>query len=164
MKTSELRKLIREEVRNVVSEKQKLNEDMSLVGDIALGVAGGLAGLWALVRGTPVVLSALGSVAGEIASSIQDKAKKAAAKAKREGRLETIKPIVAKFANDTKLKDMYKALPEYSNSITSKAGMQNKERAKQMRVIAKYIETKLTPDEMQYFTDIASMLRTGDIR
>lgn len=28
----------------------------------------------------------------------------------------------------------------------------------------KHIKSKLTPEEMQYFTDISSMLRTGDVR
>ena len=163
MKNSELRQLIREEVRKTLKE-QALNEDMALVGDIALGVVGGLAGLWAIFRGIPAVVGALGLVASDIANEMERKAKKAAAIAKRDGRLETIKPIIAKFENDTELKEMYKALPKFNVSSSQKGRIQNNERAKQMRVIAKYIETKLTPDEMQYFTDISSMLRTGDVK
>jgi len=163
MKASEFKKLIREEVRNTINE-QKLNEDLALAGDIALGIAGGLAGLWALFKGVPVVLGTLGSAAGAIADRMEKKAKEAAAIARKDGRLETIKPIIAKFENDAKLKDMYKALPEYSQSIAAKSQAQNAERAKQMQAIAKYIKSKLTPDEMQYFTDISAMLRTGDIK
>jgi hypothetical protein len=163
MKASEFRKLIREEVRNTVNE-QKLNEDLALAGDIALGIAGGFAGLWALFKGVPAVLGTLGNAAGAIADRMEKKAKEAAAIARKDGRLETIKPIIAKFENDTKLKDMYKALPEYSQSIAAKSQAQNAERAKQMQAIAKYIKSKLTPDEMQYFTDISAMLRTGDIK
>jgi hypothetical protein len=144
--------------------EQKLNEDMALVGDIALGVVGGLAGLWALFKGVPAVLGTLGVAAGAMADRMEKKAKEAAAIARKDGRLETIKPIVAKFENDTKLKDMYKALPEYSQSVTAKGKAQNAERTKQMLAIAKYIKSKLTPDEMQYFTDISAMLRTGDIK
>lgn len=161
MKLTQFRKLIREEVRRVVNEEQQLEES---VGEIALGVAGGLAGLWALVNGVPLVLSALGMVASNIAGSMLEKAKKAAAIAKREGRLETIKPIMAKFANDETLKNMYKALPEYSRSITSKGQIQNAERAKQMQAIAKYVKAKLSPEEMKFFEDISSMLRTGDLK
>jgi hypothetical protein len=163
MKATEFKKLIREEVRNAVNE-QRLNEDMALVGDVALGVAGGLAGLWALFTGVPAVLGALGVTAGAIADKMEKKAKEAAAIAKKEGRLETIKPILVKFQNDTKLKDMYKALPPYSDSITAKARQNNALRANQLTDIAKYIKAKLTPEEMQYFTDISATLRTGDIK
>jgi hypothetical protein len=163
MKKSEFRKLIREEVRKAVNE-QRLNEDMALVGDIALGVVGGLAGLWALFNGVPAVLGTLGAAAGAIADKMEKKAKQAAAIAKKEGRLETIKPILVKFQNDTKLKDMYKALLPYSDSVTADARQNNALRTKQLTDIAKYIKAKLTPEEMQYFTDISAMLRTGDIK
>lgn len=163
MKVSEFRKLIREEVRNTINE-QKLNEDLALAGSIALGIAGGLAGLWALFKGVPAVLGKLGTAAVDIADKMEEKVREATAIAKRDGRLDTIKPIIAKFENDAKLKDMYKALPDYSQSIAAKGRAQNAERAKQMQAIAKYIKSKLTPDEMQYFTDISTMLRTGNIK
>jgi len=163
MKKSEFRKLIREEVRKAVNE-QRLNEDMALVGDIALGVVGGLAGLWALFNGVPAVLGTLGAAAGAIADKMEKKAKQAATIAAKEGRLETIKPILVKFQNDTKLKDMYKALSPYSDSVTADARQNNALRTKQLTDIAKYIKAKLTPEEMQYFTDISAMLRTGDIK
>jgi hypothetical protein len=164
MKASEFKKIIREEVRKETNQ-QRLNEDMALVGDIALGVAGGLAGLWALVKGVPLVVGALGSVAGDLADRMEAKAKEAAAKAKREGRLETIKPIVAKFQNDTKLADMYQALPPYDKTFGSTQAQQsNKLRTKQLQDIAKYIKAKLTPEEMAYFEDVSAMLRTGDIK
>jgi hypothetical protein len=163
MNSIKLKQIIREEVRSVVN-KQRLNEDMALVGDIALGVVGGLAGLWAIVKGVPVVLGVLGMGAGELADRMEAKAKKATAIAKKQGRLETIKPIIAKFENDTKLKDMYKALPPYSTSTSAKGKESNILRTKQLQAIAKYVKSKLTNDEMQYFTDISSMLRTGDIK
>jgi hypothetical protein len=163
MKATEFKKLIREEVRNAVNE-QRLNEDMALVGHIALGVAGGLVGLWALVKGGSMVVNVLGTAAADLADKMEAKAKKAAEQAERDGRLETIKPIVAKFQNDTKLKDMYQALPAYSNSTTDKGRQNNALRVKQLADIAKYIKSKLTPEEMEYFTDISAMLRTGDIK
>jgi hypothetical protein len=125
--------------------------------DTALGVAGGLVGLWALINGGAVVLGALGGTALSIADKMKDKAQKAAAKAKKEGRLDTIKPIIAKFENDEELKNMYQALPAKNNSGD------NRERNKQMTAIAKYIKSKLNDEEMKYFTDISAMLRTGDI-
>jgi len=88
---------------------------------------------------------------------MKDKAQKAAAKAKKEGRLDTIKPIIAKFENDEELKNMYQALPAKNNFGD------NRERNKQMTAIAKYIKSKLNDEEMKYFTDISAMLRTGDI-
>ena len=163
MKLTEFKKLIREEVRKVINE-QRLNEDMALVGNIALGVAGGLVGLWALVKGGSMVVNALGAAAADLADKMEAKAKKAAEQAKRDGRLETIKPIVAKFQNDTKLKDMYQALPVYSNSTTDKGRQNNALRVKQLANIAKYIKSKLSPEEMEYFNDISAMLRTGDIK
>jgi len=142
------------------NEKKSLTENQIEEGavlDTALGVAGGLVGLWALINGGGVVLGALGGAALSIADKMKDKAKAAAMKAKKEGRLDTIKPIVAKFENDEELKNMYKALPPKNNSGD------NRERNKQMTAIAKYIKSKLNDEEMKYFTDISAMLRTGDI-
>ena len=130
-----------------------------MVVDVALGVAGGLVGLWALIKGGTAVLNTLGDTAGAIADKMEAKAKQAAAIAKKEGRLETIKPIIAKFENDEELKNMYKALPVKDN----KFGANNKERNRQMAAIAKYIKSKLNDEEIKYFTDISAMLRTGDI-
>lgn len=160
MKLQEFKKLIREEVRVVVNEQQ-LQEDLALVGNIALGVAGGLAGLWVLVNGATVAARLLGDAASELGSRLEDKAKAAAMKARREKRLESVKPLLAKFQNDTKLQSMYQALPPFTTG--SKSDTQNKERAKQLQNIAKYIKSKLTPEEMDYFTDLSSMLRTGDL-
>jgi hypothetical protein len=142
------------------NQKKSLIENQLEEGaviDTALGVAGGLVGLWALINGGGVVLGALGGTALSIADKMKDKAQKAAAKAKKEGRLDTIKPIIAKFENDEELKNMYQALPAKNNSGD------NRERNKQMTAIAKYIKSKLNDEEMKYFADISAMLRTGDI-
>ncbi len=157
-KAYEAKQNIKEDAENAI------NEDMALVGDIALGVVGGLAAVWAIVKGIPVVVGALGMGASSLVDEIQDEARKALAQARRQGRLETIKPIIAKFENDTKLKNMYKDLPPYSTSTSAKGKESNVLRTKQLQEIAEYIKSKLTKDEMQYFTDISSMLRTGDIK
>ena len=88
-------------------DENPVNEvDMGFVGDVALGVVGGFAALYGITRGIPSVLGALGAAAAETAERMADKAKRAAMKAKKEGRLDTIKPIVAKFENDEEIKNM----------------------------------------------------------
>ena len=84
-------------------------------------------------------------------------------KAKKEGRLDTIKPIIAKFEDDEELKNMYQNLTPKDNGFSAKTRENNALRAKQLQAIAKYIKSKLTPEEMKYFTDVSSMMRTGDI-
>lgn len=147
-----LRQLIREEIIKEHSKQQMLKEDASLIGDIALGVAGGIAGLYALVGGVKL----LGAIAAGFAEAFKDRAKKAKQKAEKEGRIDAVKSIVKKFEGDSTLKGMYQKLTPYNKNP--------KERAKQLTDIAKYVKSKLTSDEMEYFTDISSMLRTGDIK
>lgn len=167
MNKLKLRQIIREEVRAVTGVNEAatlINEDMALAGDIALGLVGGLVGIWALVKGGTVVINTLGVAAAQFLDKMEDKAKKAAAIAKKDGRLETIKPIVAKFHNDTKLADMYQALPPYDKGSSARGQQGNKLRTKQLQDIAKYIKSKLTPEEMTYFEDVSAMLRTSDIK
>lgn len=139
---------------------ERVNEDLGVI-DIALGVATGIAGLWAVVQGLPLVGRALGSAAEALADQVEARAKQVA-KGKRKGLIEE---IIKKFDGDTNLKQMYQDLPEYmekgGQNIVSR---NNTERRKQLTAIGNYIKTKLTPEEMQYFTDISSMLRTGDIK
>jgi hypothetical protein len=163
MTTHELRNLIREEVRKATNE-HLLKEDAALIGNIALGVAGGLVGLWALVKGTKAVGQVLGFGAEAIAYRMKKQAEQALESAKR-GRIRiAIKPIIAKFENDSKLKAMYQELPEYDSSMSKTSKEQNRIRAKQLQTIAKYIKSKLTPEEMEFFEDISSTLRTGDFK
>jgi hypothetical protein len=140
-----------------------INEDASLIADVAIGVAVGIAGLWALAKGLPIVGDVLGGAAEAIANRAEAKAKMAA-KGKRK---ELIAEIIKKFDDDTKLKQMYQALPDYVE-FTGKNHNANltaaKARKKGLMEIGNYIKAKLTPEEMTYFTDISSMLRTGDIR
>ena len=128
------------------------NEDLGII-DIAIGVAVGITGLWAVVKGTPIVGRALGEVAEILANKVEKKAKQAARGQKKE----FIAAIIKKFDDDTELKQMYNDLPEYSKK-TAKA------RSSELTKIGNYIKSKLTAEELKYFTDISSMLRTGDIR
>ena len=148
------------------NEKKSLTEDQVEEGaviDTALGVAGGLVGLWALLKGGAVVAGVLGNTAINIVDRMADKAKAAAMKAKKEGRLDTIKPIIAKFEDDEELKNMYQNLTPKDNGFSAKTRENNALRTKQLQSIAKYIKSKLNDEEMKYFTDISAMLRTGDI-
>jgi len=133
--------------------ESSVNEDATLVANIAMGVAVGIAGLWALVQGLPVVGNLLGDAAEALANKAEAKAKQAA-KGKRK---ELISEIIKKFEDDTRLKDMYKELVPYSDKMANI-------RRRQLTTIGNYIKAKLTPEEMTYFTDISSMLRTGDVR
>lgn len=135
-----------------MSENKTLKEDAALVGNIALGIVGGLAGLWAISG----VTKFLKNLAGYGLEKLGDKLQASAKNAARGKRKELIMGIAKKFESDDTLKDMYASLPEYNP-------YDKKERDKQIRKIADYIKSKLTPEEMKYFKDISSMLRTGDI-
>lgn len=131
---------------------ESVNEDLGII-DIALGAAVGVAGLWALVQGLPVVGRVLGDAAEALANGVEKKAKEAA----RGQRKELIGEIIKKFDGDARLKQMYNDLPPYTDKAASA-------RKRQLTTIGNYIKSKLTPEEMKYFTDISSMLRTGDVK
>ena len=137
-------------------KESKINEDAGMVVDVAMGVAAGLMGLWALVQGAPAVQRLFGDAADYLA----DKAEKKARAALKNQRKETIAPIIAKFKNDQKLADMYQALPPYDVI----RGRDFNGRRKALTAIGKYIKSKLTAEEMQYFTDVSAMLRDGDLK
>jgi hypothetical protein len=142
----------------------EVNEDAGMVIDVAMGVAVGLMGLWAMVQSAPLV----GRVFGDAAEYLANKSEKKAKLALKNQRKETIAPIIAKFKNDTQLADMYQALTPYDAAAklgSSQAGLKAQQgRVNQLTKIGKYIKSKLTPEEMAYFRDISAMLRDGDIK
>jgi len=140
--------------------ESKINEDAGMVADVAMGVAAGLMGLWAIVQGAPAVQR----VFGDAADYLADKAEKKAKVALKNQRKETIAPIIAKFKNDKQLADMYQTLTPYTQGLNKNQILDNKARRKELITIGKYIKSKLTPEEMVYFTDISSMLRDGDLK
>jgi hypothetical protein len=148
-------------MKHIKLYEEFVNEDMGTVVDVAMGVAVGLTGLWALVKGTQVVGNVLGASAEYLADKAEAKAKQAA----KGQRKELVEEIIKKFQGDKELERMYQELPEYSSSARTKIMIdQNKQRTKQLTAIGNYIKSKLTSEEMKYFTDISSMLRTGDVR
>jgi len=141
-----------------------LKEDAGMVIDVAMGVAVGLMGLWALVQSAPLV----GRVFGDAAEYLANKSEKKAKLALKNQRKETIAPIIAKFKNDKQLADMYQNLTPYSAAAklgSSQAGLKAQQgRVNQLTKIGKYIKSKLTPEELVYFKDISAMLRDGDLK
>ena len=142
----------------------EVNEDAGMVLDVAMGVAVGLMGLWALVQSAPLV----GRVFGDAAEYLANKSEKKAKMALKNQRKETIAPIIAKFKNDKQLAGMYQNLTPYSAAAklgSSQAGLKAQQgRVNQLTKIGKYIKSKLTPEEMAYFKDISAMLRDGDLK
>jgi hypothetical protein len=151
-------------MKHIKLYEEFVNEDAGTVVDVAMGVAVGLMGLWALVQSAPLV----GRVFGDAAEYLAAKAEKKAKIALKNQRKEIIAPIIAKFKNDTQLADMYQNLTPYSAAAklgSSQAGLKSQqERVNQLTKIGKYIKSKLTPEEMTYFRDISAMLRDGDLK
>ena len=76
--------------------------------------------------------------------------------------------IADKFNNDEELKGKLEELSKYPYQDTSfikgkrekaKADESNKTRKTLMREIAKYVKSKLTPDEQKFFTEVNAILR-----
>jgi len=92
---------------------------------------------------------------------IKDKAKYAELRAKAE-------KVADKFNSDAELNSMLADLQKYPYAdITfgvngrklEKAKANNKERSRLMREISKHVKSKLSPDEVEYFTEINKILR-----
>ena len=64
-------------MKHIKLYEEFVNEDIGTVVDVAMGVAVGLMGLWALVQGAPAVSRVLGDAAEAIANSAEAKAKHA---------------------------------------------------------------------------------------
>ena len=134
-----------------VNEGQ-LNE-IGVLG-VAGGVALGLVGVIALNKGLNFAKRKFGDAVAVASDKLEKKLKQIESdKVKNE-----IIAISKKFENDKKLQGMYQALPPY------KEGKSNKERKKGMAEIAKYVKSKLSEEEMKYFYDLNTFLRTGKIK
>ena len=147
--------------KNYKAKNEVLNEDMAMFMDaftIAGGVVMGVLGSIAAYKG----LKAARRIGGNIVDNSADALMTYRDKLEDKKAFETkIKPVAERFANDQKLAQMYKELPQYSQSWSKKALAQNKKRTKAMSDIAKYIKSKLSKDEQWYFKEISQLLRTG---
>lgn len=77
-----------------------------------------------------------------------------------------LEPILKRFAKDPTVQDMYKSLPKYKDPFNAPTDEKAKEQEKlnaqhieQAKKIADYIESQLSPKELQYAKDITSSLR-----
>ena len=136
---------------SVVNE-ETINE-IGVLG-VASGVALGLVGVIALSKGVGFAKRQFGNAMSVVADKMEKKVKKI----ESDNAKKAIMDIAKKFENDKKLQGMYQSLPAY------KDGGKNSERKKGMAEIAKYVKSKLSSDEMQYFYDLNTYLRTNKIK
>jgi hypothetical protein len=145
---------------DVVNDDENIDEAVGVL-TIAGGIVLGVVGVIALVNGAQVAAI----VAGKAIVNAAEKAdaKKAAKRAadKLADKKAILEPIVKKFENDDVLKKMYAELTPYMGTSNAKNRAASKLRTKEMAEIAKYIKSKLTPEELGYFTDLSKYLRTG---
>jgi hypothetical protein len=140
-----------EGVDESVNEEQ-INE-IGVLG-VAGGVALGLVGVIALSKGVNFAKRKFGDAMYNLTDKLEKKVKKIESDKVKN----TIMDIAKKFENDKKLQDMYQALPKYKERGS------NSQRNKGMAEIAKYVKSKLSSEEMNYFYDLNTYLRTGKIK
>ena len=141
----------------------KLEEtlDESLALSIAGGIVLGVVGAIAAVKGLKAVSNIGANVLDAAAYAIRD------AKDKAEDKKlfnDVIVPIAKRFENDKELEKMYQELNPFMEGYSQKAVNKNKERTKGLNKIAKYIKSKLSKDELFYFSEVSAVLRTGEAK
>ena len=152
LKTDKEREVFLRKLKGESVNEEQINE-IGVLG-VASGVALGLVGVIALSKGVNFAKRKFGEAMYNLTDKLEKKVKKIESdKAKK-----TIMDIAKKFENDKKLQDMYQALPKY------KERGNNSQRQKGMAEIAKYVKSKLSSEEMQYFYDLNTYLRTGKIK
>jgi hypothetical protein len=155
MTKQELKSLIRETISE--AQNNNVNEvDISDIGNaIVVGGLGGAAaffGILAVGAGWKYANEFAAEVVWNISAKI--KAEKAAAAAAARY-TNVIHPIVEKFKDDMVLKQMYAELPTYDRNNYA-------ERQKKLTTITKYIKSKLSGNELNYFTDVSKSLRDSN--
>ena len=141
----------------------KLEEtlDESLALSIAGGIVLGVVGAIAAVKGLKAVSNIGANVLDAAAYAIRD------AKDKAEDKKlfnDVIVPIAKRFENDKELEKMYQELNPFMEGYSQTAVNKNKERTKGLNKIAKYIKSKLSKDELFYFSEVSAVLRTGEAK
>lgn len=152
MNKQQLKKLIRE----TIAEEQNTNVNEVDIGSaIITGGLGGAAaffGILAVGAGWKYASAFAAEVVGNINDKIRAERVAAAAAARYTN---VIHPIVEKFKDDMVLKQMYAELPK--KDINNDGPRQ-----KQLAKIATYIKSKLSGNELQYFTDVSKALRDSN--
>lgn len=142
---------------HVMNESVYESLALSIAGGIVLGVVGAIAA----VKGLKAVSNIGANILDAAALSIRD------AKDKAEDKKlfnEVIVPIAKRFENDKELEKMYQELNPFMAGYSKTAAAKNKERTKGLNKIAKYIKSKLTKDELFYFSEVSAVLRTGEAK
>lgn len=146
--------------------KKSANESMKLTNlvkeeifTIAGGVALGLIGTMALIKGAKYVGKVLGGAAEDLVDKLDAKSAAARVAKKRQEVFSNISPILKKFENDSKLQSMYNSLPPYRYGTSDEANRLRSLRNKKLKEISDYIKSKLTAEEQQYFADVSKQLR-----
>ena len=139
--------------------EESVNESLalSIAGGIVLGVVGAIAA----VKGLKAVSNIGANVLDAAALAIRDAKDKAEDKKHFN---ETIVPIAKRFENDKELEKMYQELNPFMAGYSKTASAKNKERTKALNKIAKYIKSKLSKDELYYFSAVSAVLRTGEAK
>lgn len=152
-----------------ISEMQNTKEPVNEIGVLAASgaVALGLLGAYGLYKGIKWVGSTLGDAALELAYKLDTATATKKAVSRKERYMQVIQGIAQKFEGDQQLAQMYQNLPEYQPGLGLKHSdkvKMNNERTKQLKQIGDYIKSKLTDEELQYFADVSSILRTGELK
>lgn len=152
-----------------INEMESTKEPVNEIGVLAASgaVALGLLGAYGLYKGIKWVGSTLGDAALELAYKLDTAAATKKAVSRKERYLQVIQGIAKKFEGDQQLAQMYQNLPEYQPGLGLKHSdkvKMNNERTKQLKQIGDYIKSKLTDEELQYFADVSSILRTGELK
>ncbi len=153
----------------------EIKEEMldSEMNESVLGVAGGVVlgglALITLYKGAKYASNWVGKKAVDLKDAIETAANKLEREKYFAAKNEHISKMAEKFADDDKLKSMYKELTPYDATRTvdarklKKVKANNYKRNKEMTEIAKYIKSKLSAEEMSHFSDISAMLRNNII-
>ena len=155
MTKQELKSLIRETISE--AQNNNVNEvDISDIGNaIVVGGLGGASaffGILAVGAGWNYANKFVAEFVVDISNKIRAERSAAAAAARYTN---VIHPIVEKFKDDMVLKQMYAELPTYDPNNYA-------ERQKKLTTITKYIKSKLSGNELNYFTDVSKPLRDSN--
>lgn len=139
----------------------QLNE-LGILGS-SIAIALGLTGAYALIKGSYWVKEKLGDASYDLLKKLDTQLKAKKAIEDKAQLMDTIKPMIDRLSEDAKLKQLYAELPEWGSSISKRQTNINAERAKQLRKIGEYIKSKLTEDEVKYFSAISQFFRKGTL-
>ena len=150
MKPEQLKKMIKEELSVQLIERKMLSE-IADVFTIAGGVVIGLAAVGILKRIANVAKVATAIGLENLQDLIQRKADKREILALKD----TVNSVAAKFKDDQQLQLILQELEKYPHQ----EGKANRERISVIKKLKQYVESKLSPEEIENLEDIVATLR-----